>query len=96
MRNTGYMKGDGSTQAQNLTVGAHSRSTVSVNNALGSGDDASHDFSAKVECTNSQQIIAERPSNKLPEPVSLRALRRLSKRENNADVSGVKGGKWFA
>jgi len=56
-----YMKGDGSTQAQNLTVGAHSRSTVSVNNALGSGDDASHDFSAKVECTNSQQIIAERP-----------------------------------
>ena len=56
-----YMKGDGSIQAQNLTVGAHSRSTVSVNNALGSGDDASHDFSAKVECAKGQQIIAERP-----------------------------------
>ena len=28
---------------------------------LGEGDDAAHDFSAKVECTNGQQIIAERP-----------------------------------
>jgi len=56
-----YMKGDGSTQAQPVSVGAHSRSTVSVNNVLGIGDDISHDFSAKVECTNGQQIIAERP-----------------------------------
>jgi hypothetical protein len=56
-----YMKGDGSTVAQALTVKASSRSTVRVKDTLGEGDDAAHDFSAKVECTNSQLIIAERP-----------------------------------
>ncbi len=56
-----YMKGDGSTDSQTLTVGKNSRSTVNVRDKLGTGDDAAHDFSAKVECTNGQQIIAERP-----------------------------------
>jgi hypothetical protein len=56
-----YMKGDGTTDTQTLTVGKNSRSTVTVRDKLGTGDDASHDFSAKVECTNGQKIIAERP-----------------------------------
>ena len=56
-----YMKGDSTTQIQNLTVPAHSRSTVVVKDTLGEGNDAAHDFSSKVECTNGQSIIAERP-----------------------------------
>jgi hypothetical protein len=56
-----YMKGDGTTDTQSLTMGKNSRSTVTVRDKLGTGDDASHDFSAKVECTNGAKIIAERP-----------------------------------
>jgi len=56
-----YMKGDGTTQEQVLDVPAHSRSTVVVKDTLGEGDDPAHDFSAKVECTNGEEIIAERP-----------------------------------
>ncbi len=56
-----YMKGDGTTDTDTLTVGKNSRSTVTVKNKLGVGDDPAHDFSAKVECTNGQKIIAERP-----------------------------------
>ncbi len=56
-----YMKGDGTTDTQSLAVGAHSRATVGVKGVLGEGADEAHDFSAKVECTNGQQIIAERP-----------------------------------
>jgi hypothetical protein len=56
-----YMKGDGNKTEDDLTVAANSRSTVVVKNKLGEGDDPAHDFSAKVECTNSQQIICERP-----------------------------------
>jgi ribosomal protein L34 len=56
-----YMKGDGSTDSQSLTVTGNSRSTVKVKDKLGVGDDSAHDFSAKVQCTNGQKIIAERP-----------------------------------
>ena len=56
-----YMKGDATTDTQALTVIKNSRSTVVVRNKLGVGDDAAHDFSAKVECTNGEQIIVERP-----------------------------------
>ncbi|MBU2686261.1 MAG: hypothetical protein KKF41_01605, partial [Actinobacteria bacterium] len=56
-----YMKGDGTTQEQGLIVGAHSRSTVFVPDALGTGDDPSHDFSCKVECVNNRTNIVERP-----------------------------------
>jgi hypothetical protein len=56
-----YMKGDGTTDSQTLTVKKNSRSTVKVTDKLGQGDDSSHDFSTKVACTNGQVIIAERP-----------------------------------
>jgi len=56
-----YMKGDGTTVAQQMTVPRHSRSTVNARSKLGQGDDAAHDFSTKVECTNGQKIIVERP-----------------------------------
>ncbi|MHB8893924.1 MAG: hypothetical protein ACYC99_01940 [Candidatus Geothermincolia bacterium] len=56
-----YMLGDGTTKPQELEVGPHTRTTVTVKSILGEGDDAAHDFSARVECTNGQQIIAERP-----------------------------------
>src|SRR5665811_2005078 len=56
-----YMKGDGTTDIYDTTVPKNSRSTVTVKDRLGEGDDPSHDFSAKVECTNGQEIIAERP-----------------------------------
>jgi FtsP/CotA-like multicopper oxidase with cupredoxin domain len=56
-----YMKGDGTTQDQSFNVLANSRFTVSAKDFLGEGDDYAHDFSAKVECTNGQDIVAERP-----------------------------------
>ena len=56
-----YMKGDGTTAADQVTVAPNSRSTVSPRTKLGTGNDAAHDFSTKVECTNGQTIIAERP-----------------------------------
>jgi len=56
-----YMKGDGNTVPQPLTVPKNARSTVRVKDVLGEANDAAHDFSTKVECTNEQRIIAERP-----------------------------------
>ncbi len=56
-----YMKGDGTTAAQSLTVPANTRSTVLPRDTLGTGDDDAHDFSFVVECTNDQLIVAERP-----------------------------------
>ncbi|MFH1148872.1 MAG: YncE family protein [Actinomycetota bacterium] len=57
-----YMLGDGSTKTQDLKVGPHSRFTAHPAGIIGVGDDAAHDFSAKVECTNGQQIVVERPT----------------------------------
>ena len=56
-----YMRGDGTTREQSLTVGEKSRSTVRVKDVLGEGDSAAFDFSCKVETTNGQNIIVERP-----------------------------------
>ena len=56
-----YMLGNGARKETELTVGKHSRSTVTVKEALGEADDSAHDFSAKVETTNGTSIIAERP-----------------------------------
>jgi hypothetical protein len=56
-----YMKGDAGVKEQKLTVAKHSRTTVNVKDILGEGDDAAHDWSAKVETTNGQDIICERP-----------------------------------
>ena len=57
-----YYKGDGTTQDQTLDVPPKTRSTVRVNDVIGEGDDAAHDFSAKVESTNGAPILVERPS----------------------------------
>jgi FtsP/CotA-like multicopper oxidase with cupredoxin domain len=56
-----YMKGDSTTKSQDIRIQANSRGTIHPADVLGTGDDAAHDFSAKVECTNGQKIIAERP-----------------------------------
>ena len=56
-----YMLGNGSTEEETLTVPGDSRETVVVKNTLGEGNDAAHDFSAKVETTNDTAIVAERP-----------------------------------
>jgi hypothetical protein len=56
-----YMKADGTTQVQKFTVGKSSRYTFRVKDLLGEGSDPSHDFSCKVETTNGQNIIVERP-----------------------------------
>lgn len=56
-----YMKGNGDTREQDVEVPAHSRVTVICSDFLGSADDAAHDFSAKVECTNGRKIVVERP-----------------------------------
>lgn len=54
-----YMKGDGSTVDQAVTVPAHSRATVLPRDVLGTADDAAHDFSTEIRCGTG--IIAERP-----------------------------------
>jgi histidinol-phosphate/aromatic aminotransferase/cobyric acid decarboxylase-like protein len=56
-----YMKGNGTTQAQTASVAAHSRSTIDVRSVLGTGNDAAHDFSVSVSCSNGS-IICERPT----------------------------------
>jgi hypothetical protein len=56
-----YMKGDGETVTDQVTVASHSRVTVNPKNVLGEGDDPSHDFSTVLQCTNGLSFIAERP-----------------------------------
>jgi hypothetical protein len=56
-----YMLGNGTNTRRDLVVGPQSRSTITVNDVLGSGDDSAHDFSAKVETTDGTGIVAERP-----------------------------------
>jgi len=56
-----YMKGDATTDTETLTIPGNSRVTALPRNVLGTGEDIAHDFSARVECTNGQQIVAERP-----------------------------------
>ncbi|MHB8896874.1 MAG: YncE family protein, partial [Candidatus Geothermincolia bacterium] len=56
-----YMLGDSTIKEQNIKVAPLSRSTAHPSVVLGSANDSSHDFSAKVECTNGQKIVAERP-----------------------------------
>lgn len=55
------MKGDGTTQEQNLYLASGTRSTVKVNDILGEGDDPGHDFAIKVESANEVGIVCERP-----------------------------------
>ncbi len=55
------MKGDGTRDSQPLTVPGTSRVTVSPRDKLGVADDAAHDFSATVQCTNGGKIVVERP-----------------------------------
>jgi len=54
-----YMKGDGTTATDTVSVPPSSRATVSPKNRLGTGNDAAHDFSTKI--TSDQPVIAERP-----------------------------------
>ena len=56
-----YMNGEGETDELEIQVGKHSRSTVTVKDTLGEGDDPAHDFSAEVTSTNGVQIVVERP-----------------------------------
>ena len=56
-----YMKGDGTSTGQTLNVAPSSRSTVKVNDLLGSADGLSSDFSSIVESTNGVPILVERP-----------------------------------
>jgi len=56
-----YTTGDGKAKTQDLLVPAASRSTVHPADILGTGDDPGHDFSTRVQCTNGQEMIAERP-----------------------------------
>ena len=54
-----YMKGDGTTVQDYVTVAPNARSTVAPINKLGADSDAAHDFSTTV--TSDQPVIAERP-----------------------------------
>ncbi|MHB8896463.1 MAG: bifunctional metallophosphatase/5'-nucleotidase [Candidatus Geothermincolia bacterium] len=56
-----YMTGDGKTKTQDIMIPVNARVTVHPADVLGIGDDAAHDFSVKVECTNGRTIVAERP-----------------------------------
>ena len=56
-----YMKGDGTTDSQSVSVPRASRFTIAPKDKLGEGDDAAHDFSAVVRCTNGRRIVVERP-----------------------------------
>jgi hypothetical protein len=55
--------GSGPPREQRLAVPARSRRTVSVKDFLGSGDDAAHDFSARVSAglADINEVVVERP-----------------------------------
>ena len=59
--NITYMLGDGSEKEKEISVKKHSRTTIKVNDFLGTGDDSAHDFSCHVKSTNGVGIVAERP-----------------------------------
>ena len=54
-----YMKGDGTSESDQVIVAPYSRSTVVPRNRLGTANDSVHDFSTEV--TSDQPIVAERP-----------------------------------
>lgn len=56
-----YMTGEGQAHVRQGVLPAHSRGTDLPAYTLGVGDDAAHDFSTQVECTNGQGIVCERP-----------------------------------
>lgn len=56
-----YMKGDGDTATQDISVPAGSRATVHPADVLGTGDGPSFDFATRVESTNYTGIVVERP-----------------------------------
>ncbi|MHB8894654.1 MAG: DUF5719 family protein [Candidatus Geothermincolia bacterium] len=56
-----YMLGGGENVTRELAVKAHSRQTIRVKDVLGEGDDAAHDFSARVTSGNGAPIVVERP-----------------------------------
>ena len=56
-----YMLGSGATRTQDVSVPPHARKTVAAKDLLGSGNDAAHDFSARVRTTNGTSIVVERP-----------------------------------
>jgi len=56
-----YMRGNGTTAVQNVAITPKTRGTVHPADVLGVGNDAAHDFSTSVVCTNGQPIVAERP-----------------------------------
>ncbi len=56
-----YMKGNNTTQTQTASVPANSRSTIEVSSVLNTGDDAAHDFSMYIACTDGR-IVCERPT----------------------------------
>lgn len=56
-----YMRGNGATAVQHITIAPGSRSTAHPADVLGAGDDVAHDFSCRVTSKNSVGIVAERP-----------------------------------
>ena len=56
-----YMKGDGTTATDTVTVSHEFARHGIPQDKLGTGDDAAHDFSTRVVCTNGRQIVVERP-----------------------------------
>lgn len=59
---TTFMRGDGTTETNEITVMPYSRATINVNNLLGQDDTPASDFSVKVSSTNDVPIVAERVS----------------------------------
>ncbi len=59
--NITYMRGDGTSMSHSLAVAPASRSTVKVNDLLGSDDSEASDFSAQVTSINGVSILVERP-----------------------------------
>ena len=56
-----YLRGNGTSDAQEVTVPGLSRVTLSAKDTLGEGDEAAYDTAIKVESTNGVAIVAERP-----------------------------------
>jgi hypothetical protein len=56
-----YMRSDGSTSEQTITLPPRSRGTLHPADVIGSGEGDSYDFSTKVETLDGTKVVVERP-----------------------------------
>ncbi len=91
-----YMLGNGGNASQHVTVAPNSRCTIDVKQTLGEGNDAAHDFSARVEASGGAAIVAERPIYFNYYSTTKWSLTAVGDTNLGGDISPILGANGFA